>query len=239
MKLVFNMFKIWVFLLLLLVIILIWLIATKSSLAEFEAQLEAVDQVLKTDVSKSLPEPVSKPVEDEPVPEPESEPDAVEPELEPSKSKPGSSGPFAPSEGLKVQESFKVDPPMWSIGQDWKAGRQTSNFTMPVSEGRDLEIKVERFESTGEDGGEFIGTVKGARGSKVHLSYRGSAEAGRIDIPSEGRSYIILPGKDGAIIVQDRNPSLEAQAGVVLPPVGVELPPVPDFIPPYRLRCVG
>ena len=141
-------------------------------------------------------------------------------------------GPFAPSEALKVQESFKVDPPMRSIGQDWKSGQGTSTFIMPVSEGRDLEIQVERFESIGEEGGKFVGTVKGAPGSKVHLSYRGSAEAGRIDIPSEGRSYRILPGKDGAIIVQDRNPSLEAQAGAVFPPIGVELPPVPDFIPP-------
>ena len=141
-------------------------------------------------------------------------------------------GPFAPSEALKVQESFKVDPPMRLIGQDWKNGRKTSNFTMPVSEGRDLEIQVERFESIGEEGGKFTGTVVGAPGSKVNLSYRGSAEAGRIDIPSEGRSYQILPGKDGAIIVQDRNPSLEPQAGALFPPGGVELPPVPNFIPP-------
>ena len=142
------------------------------------------------------------------------------------------SGPFAPSDALKIQESFKVDPPMRSIGQDWKLGEGTSTFIMPVSEGRDLEIQVERFESIDEEGGEFIGTVKGAPGSKVNLSYRGSAEAGRIDLPSEGRSYRILPGKDGAIIVQDRNPSLETQAGAMFPPVGVELPPVPDFIPP-------
>ncbi len=141
-------------------------------------------------------------------------------------------GPFAKSKALKVQETFKVDPSLRSIGQDWKAGRATSNFTMPVSEGRNLEIQVEHFESIGKEGGEFIGTVVGAPRSTVNLSYRGSAEAGRIDIPSEGRSYQILPGKDGAIIVQDRNPSLEAQAGAVFPPVGVELPPVPDFIPP-------
>ena len=141
-------------------------------------------------------------------------------------------GPFAPSDALKVQESFKVDPPMRSIGQDWKTGGETSAFIMPVSEGRDLEIQVELFESIDEEGGKFIGTVKGAPGSKVNLSYRGSAEAGRIDLPSEGRFYKILPGKDGAIIVQDRNPSLEVQAGAMFPPVGVELPPVPDFIPP-------
>ncbi len=141
-------------------------------------------------------------------------------------------GPFADSEALKVQETFKVDPPMRSIGQDWKAGRKISNFTMPVSEGRNLEIQVERFECIGEEGGTFIGTVIGAPGSTVNLSYRGSSEAGRIDIPSEGRSYRILPAKDGAIIVQDRNPSLDVQLGAVFPSVGIELPPVPDFIPP-------
>ena len=140
--------------------------------------------------------------------------------------------PFVDNKGLKVQEIFKVDPPIRSIGHEWKTKQSKSNFTMPVSEGRDLEIKVEHFESVGEDGGKFIGTVVGAPGSKVNLSYRGSAEAGRIDLPSEGRSYQILPGKDGVIIVQDLNPSLEAQAGLVFPPVGIELPPVPNFIPP-------
>ena len=232
MKLVFSTVKLWVFILLLLVMALIWLIATKSSLSESEAQHEAVDQVLKTDVAELLPELEPEPDVAEPLPELKPEPDVAEAEPEPSKSKPASSGPFAPTEALKVQESFKVEPPLQSIGQNWKAGRKTSNFTMPVSEGRDLEIQVERFESTGEDGGKFTGTVIGAPGSTVRLSYRGSAEAGRINIPSEGRSYRILPAKDGAIIVQDRNPSLEAQAGSVFPPVGVELPPVPDFIPP-------
>ena len=232
MKLVFSSVKLWVFILLLLVMALIWLIATKSSLSESEAQHEAVDQVLKTDVAEPLS--VIAPELDvaEPLPELEPEPDAVESEFEPSKSKPESSGPFAPTEALKVQESFKVEPPMQSIGQNWKTGRKTSNFTMPVSEGRDLEIQVERFESIGEEGGEFTGTVVGAPGSKVNLSYRGSAEAGRIDIPSEGRSYQILPAQDGAIIVQDRNPSLEPQAGALFQPEGIELPPVPNFIPP-------
>ena len=234
MKLVFSTVKLWVFILLLLVMALIWLIATKSSLSESEAQHEAVDQVLKTDVAEPLPEPEPEPDVAEPLPEPEPEPDVAEPlpEPEPSKSKSESSGPFAPTEALKVQESFKVEPPLQSIGQNWKAGRKTSNFTMPVSEGRELEIQVERFESIGEEGGEFTGTVVGAPGSTVNLSYLGSAEAGRIDIPSEGRSYQILPAQDGAIIVQDRNPSLEPQAGALFPPGGVELPPVPNFIPP-------
>lgn len=141
-------------------------------------------------------------------------------------------GPFAPTEALNVQETFNVDPSMHSIGQYWKTGRKTPNFTMPVSEGRNLEIQVERFESIGEEGGEFTGTVVGAPGSTVNLSYRGSAEAGRIDIPSEGRFYQILPGKDGAIIVQDRNPSLEARADIRFSLSEIKLPPMPDFIPP-------
>ena len=232
MKPVPSVSKIWVVLGLLIVVILIFLLAQKLPSVESEAQHEAFDQVIKTDVAEPLPELETEPDVAEPLPEPEPEPDVAEPEPEPSKSKSESSGPFAPTEALKVQESFKVDPPMRSIGQDWKSGQGTPTFIMPVSEGRDLEIQVERFESIGEEGGEFIGMVKGAPGSTVHLSYRGSAEAGRIDIPSEGRSYQILPGKDGAIIVQDRNPSLEAQAGATFPPAGIELPPVPNFIPP-------
>ena len=121
---------------------------------------------------------------------------------------------------------------MQSIGKDWEAGRETSIFTMPVSEGRNLEIQVERFKSIGEEGGEFTGIVTGAPGSTVNLSYRGNAEAGRIDIPSEGRLYQILPGQKGTIIVQDRNPSLEPKIGTTFPPEGIELPPVPNFIPP-------
>ena len=232
MKSVFSTVKLRVFILLLLVMTLIWVVATKFPLSESEAQHEAVDRVLKADVAGPLSEPDSKLVVVESAPEPKPEPDAAEPKPEPSKSKPGSSGPFAPTEALKVQESFKVEPPMQSIGKEWKAGRGTSTFTMPVSEGRNLNIQVERFESIGEEGGEFTGTVIGAPGSTVNLSYRGSAEAGRIDIPSEGRSYQILPGQDGAIIVQDRNPSLEARAGATFPPEGIQLPPVPNFIPP-------
>ena len=232
MKLVFSSVKLWVFLLLSLVVVMIWLVATKFPLVESEAQLEAVDQVLQTIAAEPLPEPEPEPDVAEPLPEVEPEPDVAEPEPEPSKSKPERSGPFAPTEALKVQETFKVDPSMHSIGQYWKTGRKTSNFTMPVSEGRDLEIQVERFESIGEEGGEFTGTVVGAPGSTVNLSYRGSSEAGRIDIPSEGRFYQILPGKDGAIIVQDRNPSLEARADISFSPSEIKLPPMPDFIPP-------
>ena len=158
-------------------------------------------------------------------------PSLTEVEIEPQK-EPHKQGPFADSPALKVQESFKVEPPMKAIGKDWLAGKTSNNFTMPVSEGRNLEIKVERFEAIGQEGGEFIGNVVGAPGSKVRLSYRGSAEAGFIDIPSEGRSYRILPGKDGEIIVQDRNPYMEPKSNSGFPPSDAVLPPIPDFIPP-------
>ena len=247
MKLLSSISKICVVLVLLIVVILIFLMAPKIPFFEFEDQPEAVGQALQSDIVDPSADLVAEPepVIVESAPELElgpgskskskSKSSVVSPGAEPEEQgvlKSDGLGPFAPSEALKVQESFKVDPPMRSIGQDWKSGQGTPTFIMPVSEGRDLEIQVERFESIGEEGGEFIGMVKGAPGSTVHLSYRGSAEAGRIDIPSEGRSYQILPGKDGAIIVQDRNPSLEAQAGATFPPAGIELPPVPDFIPP-------
>ena len=191
--------------------------------------IEIVD-IYQDSVGESSKQEVMPPITELDVAAPVIGPSLITPSIEENSG--AGLGPFAPSEALKVQESFKVDPPMRSIGQDWKSGQGTPTFIMPVSEGRDLEIQVERFESIGEEGGEFTGTVIGAPGSTVRLSYRGSAEAGRIDIPSEGRSYRILPGKDGAIIVQDRNPSLEAQAGATFPPAGIELPPVPDFIPP-------
>ena len=239
---VLSTFKIWTVVLLSLVVLLVGLLLQRPTGTEINCavvahnkgavpinSIEIVD-IYQDSVGEPSKQEVMPPIAELDVAAPVIDPSLITPSIEENSG--AGQGPFAPSEALKVQESFKVDPPMQLIGQDWKAGRQTSNFTMPVSEGRDLEIQVERFESTGEDGGEFTGSVIGAPGSTVRLSYRGSAEAGRIDIPSEGRSYQILPGKDGAIIVQDRNPSLEAQAGAVFPPIGVELPPVPDFIPP-------
>ena len=239
---VLSTFKICTVVLLSLVILLVGLLLQRPTGTEINCavvahnkgavpsnSIEIVD-IYQDSVGELSKQEVMPPIAELDVAAPVIDPSLITPSIEENSG--AGLGPFAPSEALKVQESFKVDPPMRSIGQDWKSGQGTPTFIMPVSEGRDLEIQVERFESIGEEGGEFTGTVIGAPGSTVRLSYRGSAEAGRIDIPSEGRSYRILPGKDGAIIVQDRNPSLEAQAGATFPPAGIELPPVPDFIPP-------
>ena len=239
---VYSAFKIWIVVLLSLFVLLVFLLLQRLAYTKIDNTLLASDKYVILSDSIEIADTASSSIinsreldstlsiaelnDSSPI----IDLSPIEPSIEENSG--AGLGPFAPSEALKVQESFKVDPPMRSIGQDWKSGQGTPTFIMPVSEGRDLEIQVERFESIGEEGGEFTGTVIGAPGSTVRLSYRGSAEAGRIDIPSEGRSYRILPGKDGAIIVQDRNPSLEAQAGATFPPAGIELPPVPDFIPP-------
>lgn len=141
-------------------------------------------------------------------------------------------GPFADSPAVRAQETLKIDPPMREIGRAWLSDRaQRSNFSMPVSGGRDLEIEVDRFEAIGEEGGEFIGTVKGVPGSTVRLSYRGSAEAGTIRLPSENRVYRILPGEGGQVVVQERNLAMD-EPPVPLPPDIRNLPPVPNFTPP-------
>lgn len=141
-------------------------------------------------------------------------------------------GPFADSPAVRVQETLKIDPPMREIGRAWLSDRaQRTNFSMPVSGGRDLEIEVDRFEAIGEEGGEFIGTVKGVPGSTVRLSYRGSAEAGTIRLPSENRVYRILPGEGGQVVVQERNLAMD-EPPVPLPPDIRNLPPVPNFTPP-------
>lgn len=139
--------------------------------------------------------------------------------------------PFSNNPAVRGQETIKIDPPMREIGQAWLNDEERSNFSMPVTGGRDLQIEVERFESIGGQAGEFIGSVKGLPGSSVRLSYRGTAEAGTIRIPSENRSYHILPGKDGAVIVQERDLNQEESAKGT-PPFNAEIPPAPDFIPP-------
>lgn len=141
-------------------------------------------------------------------------------------------GPFADSPAVRVQETLKIDPPMREIGRAWLSdSAQRTNFSMPVSGGRDLEIEVDRFEAIGEEGGEFIGKVKGVPGSTVRLSYRGSAEAGTIRLPSENRVYRILPGEGGEVVVQERNLAMD-EPPVPLPPDIRNLPPVPNFTPP-------
>lgn len=139
--------------------------------------------------------------------------------------------PFADSPEVRKQERIKIDPPIREIGQAWLDDEGRNDFSMPVTDGRDLQIQVERFESIGSQAGEFIGSVKGLPGSSVRLSYRGTAEAGTIRIPTENRTYRIFPGKDGAVIVQERDLNNEA-AAKAMPPLNVELPQVPDFIPP-------
>lgn len=136
------------------------------------------------------------------------------------------------ADSIRNQETIMIDPPMRDIGSAWMDNPEgRSNFSMPISDGRDVEIEVERFVSIGNDGGEFIGTVKGLPGSSVRLSYRGNAEAGTISIPSENKVFRFYPASNGSIVLQERDLAAE-EAATIAPPLNVELPPVPNFIPP-------
>lgn len=140
-------------------------------------------------------------------------------------------GPFGAAPGLLGQESFKIEPPMRAIGQAWIDGSGREDFSMPVTGGKTLEIGVDQFEMIGREGGRFTGTVRGYPGSSVQLSYRGNSEAGSIRLPSEGKVYQILPGDQGAVIVQERELSEAEPAGNPMPS-NINIPPPPTFIPP-------
>lgn len=140
-------------------------------------------------------------------------------------------GPFEKTPDLLGQESFRIDPPMQEIGKAWLDATGRSDFSMPVTGGKELEIEVDRFEMIGENGGEFTGSVKGRPGSSVNLSYRGSSEAGVIRLPSENRLILIMPGQDGGVVVQERDLAMAEQANAKMP-LNMDIPPVPDFTPP-------
>ena len=126
--------------------------------------------------------------------------------------------------------TMQMEPPLQAIGAAW-LNDQGGNFTMPLPNGDELEIQVERFVAIGETGGEFVGTVKGYPESSVKLSYRGNGEAGTIRLPSENRMYVMLPGEDGSVIFQERENA--DRASFATPPIPLDAISVaPNFIPP-------
>lgn len=126
--------------------------------------------------------------------------------------------------------TMQMEPPLQAIGAAW-LNDQGGNFTMPLPNGDELEIQVERFVAIGETGGEFVGTVKGYPESSVKLSYRGNGEAGTIRLPSENRMYVMLPGEDGSVIFQERENA--DRASFATPPIPLDAISVaPSFIPP-------
>jgi hypothetical protein len=135
---------------------------------------------------------------------------------------------FTPPSDVLSQVALKMEPPLREIGQAWLSEAGGGDFTMPLPNGDELEIVVERFVAIGEDGGEFIGSVKGFPDSRVELSYRGGGEAGTIRLPSANRMYTMLPGSNGSVVFQERENSDEAID--MAPPISI--PAAPDFIPP-------
>jgi hypothetical protein len=135
---------------------------------------------------------------------------------------------FTPPSDVLSQVALKMEPPLREIGQAWLSEAGGGDFTMPLPNGDELEIVVERFVAIGEDGGEFIGSVKGFPDSRVELSYRGGGEAGTIRLPSANRMYTMLPGSNGSVVFQERENSDEAID--MAPPISI--PAAPNFIPP-------
>ena len=78
--------------------------------------------------------------------------------------------PLAAPSYVLSQVALKMEPPLREIGQAWLSEAGGGDFTMPLPNGDELEIVVERFVVIGENGGEFIGSVKGYPDSSVELS---------------------------------------------------------------------
>ena len=139
--------------------------------------------------------------------------------------------PLAPSPDVLDQVVVQMDPPLRELGRAWQTEDGRNDFSMPLPNGDELEIEVERFVAIGATGGEFTGNVKGYPDSSVTLSYRGGGEAGVIRLPSENRMYVMLPGEDGSVVFQERENQDGSFAGS--PPVSLSaIPPAPNFIPP-------
>jgi hypothetical protein len=100
-----------------------------------------------------------------------------------------------------------IAPSLRNLGEDWQnEPNARTNFTMPLPDGKEIEIEVERFTAIGVSGGEFLGSVKGRPGSRVKLTYQGDSEAGWIHFPMENRLIRILPSKDGAFYFHEVPP---------------------------------
>jgi hypothetical protein len=124
-----------------------------------------------------------------------------------------------------------MSPSLRELGDEWvRNPNARTNFTMPIANGQEVEIEVKEFAAIGDDGGEFIGTIKGYPDSKVSLSYRGSAEAGLINLPSQGRSIHMLPGANGQFFFHES--AYSPQENQQPPIFDQPLPPPPNFIPP-------
>lgn len=109
--------------------------------------------------------------------------------------------PFLTGPDGQALPSFRLKPSLRELGKEWEYGPSgQSDFSIPLPDGREVVIKVEKFVAIGGDGGEFTGTLEGFPGSSVNLSYRGGGEVGIIRIPSEGKVVRIFPGMDGGLV---------------------------------------
>ncbi len=139
--------------------------------------------------------------------------------------------PFAGNQPGTTTVRVRMDPPLRELGAEWLAGEEGQrDFSMPLPDGSEAVVRVERFVAIGDDGGEFQGTLQDYPDSRVNLSYRGGAEVGTIRIPSENRLIRLMPGSDGEVVMAESEiPTNDPP----MPPPGLTIPdaPPPDFIP--------
>ncbi len=136
---------------------------------------------------------------------------------------------FLAGEGGSIR--VRMEPSLNQIGREWEEGPEgRRNFTMPLPDGTEATVVVDRFVAVGEDGGEFTGRLEGHPDSRVNLSYRRGAEVGTIRIPSENRLVRILPASGGELVITETEIPEDGAPG--LPP-GLKIPedPPPNFIP--------
>ncbi|MFP4351626.1 MAG: hypothetical protein ACLFRP_00460 [Puniceicoccaceae bacterium] len=139
--------------------------------------------------------------------------------------------PFADDQPGTTTVRVRMDPPLSELGEEWLAGEEGKrDFSMPLPDGSEAVVRVDRFVAIGDNGGEFQGSLDGYPDSRVSLSYRGGAEVGAIRIPSENRLIRIMPGTDGEVVMTE---SEIPEDDPPLPPPGLTVPdePPPDFVP--------
>ena len=124
------------------------------------------------------------------------------------------------------QATIQMDPPLQAIGAAW-LNDQGEDFSMPLPNGRELEIQVERFVAIGEAGGEFIGTVRATQAVVWNFPIAAVERRGRF--ATIGKSNVYYAATAGRCGCFSR---AKKQSRWPLPPMPLsEIPPPPSFIP--------
>lgn len=104
------------------------------------------------------------------------------------------------------QTYVRVDIPLSVLASRSYDDRPLTHFSIPVFDGRDLDVEILRHEGTDDAGGSFVGRVAGKPGSFVILGYDGEAESGTVQIPDEGYILAISYAGEGLLRLSQLDP---------------------------------